>query len=93
MGDVLAVLGDERCCAVVSFFRGYRGEAASVTTLASVLCEGDRRRHRRVAVGLHHVTLPALDTAGLLEYDADERVARYRGHPEMERLVAAVPSL
>lgn len=92
VGELLEVLGDERRCAVVSFFRECPGEAASVETLASVLCERDGASRERVALGLHHVTLPALEESGLLEYD-DEKAVRYRGPPEMERPVEAVPAL
>lgn len=37
---------------------------------------------------LHHVHLPKLDRADLVDYDRDERTVTYRGHPELPDLAS-----
>lgn len=86
VGELMTVLTDERCTAVVSFFQNYSGASASVETLASVLCDRNDGGQERFAAELHHVTLPALAETGIVSYDWDERVVKYHGHPELNQL-------
>ncbi len=48
--------------------------------LAEVLAARDADE---LALQLHHVHLPKLDDAGLIDYDPDAGTAAYRGHPEL----------
>lgn len=93
VGELVTALADERCRAVVSFFRDYSGDSASVETLACVLCDRRRDGQERYAVRLHHVTLPALAETGVVDYDPETNVVHYLGHPEMDRLEDVVSEL
>ena len=42
------------------------------------------RDARDVLVSLHHVHLPKLDEAGLVEYDRETETVAYAGHPELD---------
>jgi len=44
-------------------------------------------------IDLHHVHLPKLQRADVIEYDADESLVTYRGHEDLERCLAAIEDL
>lgn len=93
VGELMTVLSDERCSAVVSFFRKYSGDSVSIETLASVLCDRKDGDQERLAAELHHVTLPTLAETGIITYETDENVIRYHGHPEMNQLTDLLEAL
>ena len=43
-----------------------------------------------VLIDLHHVHLPKLQRADVIEYDADESLVTYRSHGELERCLDAI---
>lgn len=43
-----------------------------------------------VLIGLHHVHLPKLQRADVIEYHPDESMVTYRGHEELERCLHAI---
>lgn len=43
-----------------------------------------------VATSLHHVHLPLLDDAGIIDYDERSKTARYWGHPVVEEYLEHV---
>lgn len=45
---------------------------------------GQRSGHDQVEKALHHVHIPKLADAGLLEYDVRSQVVRYYGHEHLE---------
>lgn len=85
MAELTAVLADERCREVVSYFRELGGETVSVEALAGDLCDRDGGRQERCAVELHHLVLPAMADVGLLTYDPESRLVSFDDHPELER--------
>ena len=84
---VFDVLADRDRRATLHFLRN-SPDVVSFETLAAHIAErevgpGGRDRGQLV-VRLHHVTVPKLADAGLLEYDARSGSIRYRGHPVVE---------
>lgn len=72
---------------VVQYFREQSRDAASVEELATFVQEHHRpdADAYRVAIDLHHVTLPKLADGGFVDYDARRRTARYRSDPPEHR--------
>ena len=62
---------------------------AAAESSESVAAIDDRRR-RHVAISLHHNHLPALEDAGLLEYDHETGLTTYDPPAELERQVRAL---
>ena len=55
--------------------------SAPLDVLADALAERDVGIPGDLRVALHHVHLPKLDDADVVDYDADQRTVRYRGDP------------
>jgi hypothetical protein len=88
----LDALSGTRRRLVVHYFVTTGRDAAPVEDVVSHLVEregtaGDRER---TLVGLHHVTLPKLEEAGVVEYDARTETVRYRGDPLVEECLRLV---
>lgn len=86
---LLATLADEHRRQVVRYFQTDGNTVASVDDLVEHVAgwEVSASDRERLAVTLHHVTLPRLDAAGVVEYDARSHTARYREAPSLERLL------
>ncbi|QLG27919.1 hypothetical protein HUG10_10290 [Halorarum halophilum] len=84
--ELLGVLADEHCRTVLWYFRYYSTHVATVDALEQFVCEqhGQHAGEAHVAVYLHHSILPKLANAGLVDYDARSRTARYRVDPNVE---------
>lgn len=84
--ELLGVLADEHCRTVLCYFRYYSTHVATVDALERFVCEqhGQHAGEAHVAVYLHHSILPRLADAGLVDYDARSRTARYRSNPNVE---------
>ncbi|WP_144799904.1 DUF7344 domain-containing protein [Halorubrum depositum] len=80
---VLAAIADGRRRAVLRSLRRDDGDAADLDALVDEVYSDARRdgavtdaERRRIRTGLHHVDLPKLEAAGLVEYDPDEKRVR-----------------
>lgn len=89
--DPFALLSDARIRVVVAALSNADGPTASFVDLRRALtaadpaCESDpAAARRRAVVALHHVLLPRLDEAGLVDYDARSGTVRYWGDAETE---------
>lgn len=90
--ELLTVLANQQCRAIVGYFRDSSEDVASLDDLAShVRSEesgaADQRGKQSVTIRLHHATLPRLADAGIVDYDARSRTVRYRGHTLLEPLL------
>ncbi|WP_158055397.1 DUF7344 domain-containing protein [Halorussus halophilus] len=88
IGELCAVLADARRRQVLHHLYTSEDETATVEDLADSLvtldcCSSDSDH---VSLRLHHVTLPKLDDAGLVEYDPRSNCVRYRETQTLERL-------
>ncbi|WP_284013348.1 DUF7344 domain-containing protein [Halobaculum litoreum] len=74
--ELLSALADGTRRGVVRYFERSGDDVATVEDLAAALpSDGSGGTARR----LHHVALPKLARAGIVEYDPATRAARYRG--------------
>lgn len=85
---VFEVLADRHRRATLGYLRKSSDDVVSFGTLVTYIAESDVESdgHDRgqLAVRLHHVTVPRLADAGLVEYDTRSGSIRYRGHPVVE---------
>lgn len=88
--DLLTILADGRCRAVLTHFRDAPAEVASLRGLADAIGEHDQGGADRTAAELHHAALPRLAGAGVVDYDARSRTVRHRGHAELEALLDGI---
>ncbi|QLG26424.1 hypothetical protein HUG10_02215 [Halorarum halophilum] len=97
-GQLLRTLANERRRSVLATLRESEEEVASLADLTTELVRDDaegketpvEQRLERVAVSLHHAHLPKLEASGLVEYDEQAGVVRYRGSTAADALVAFV---
>lgn len=75
LDEIHQLLANERRREILSYLTSYAGEQVDVDELVSVVAEGERPSpapgtHReRVEVDLHHVHLPTLADAGVVDFD------------------------
>lgn len=93
--DPFAVLSNEHCRHVVRYFRQSSEPVAQLDGLVeySARLADDETTRDSHAIALHHVALPKLADAGVLDYDIRNNTVRYRGHPIAEQLVGRVTEL
>lgn len=83
---LFSALANKRRRHVLQYFQSSSDDVASLEELVDAVPRDERTDGRkRVALRLHHVTLPKLEDAGLLEYDARSNTVRYRGNPLLDR--------
>lgn len=83
---LLSALANQHCRFVLSYFGNTSEEYAAVDDLATALARRDPEDENRAAKHLHHIALPKLADAGLVDYDARTKTVRYRGHPRLEKV-------
>jgi len=90
--SLLEALADERRRAVVRYLSEASNDAASVSHLADHLLEHCEAANdpENVAVHLHHVSLPKLEDAGLVEFDARRHRVEYLPNPRAEELLGTI---
>lgn len=88
--ELLTVLAREHCRSVLRYFDHYSTGVATIDDLVRFVRERTDRDGGgdRLGVHLHHLTLPRLVEADVVEYDPRSRTVRYRGHPAVEAWVA-----
>lgn len=83
---------------VLRFVSDAADRTATVDDLASHLVDraaeraDDPPRRERIAAALHHVHLPTLSDAGVVDYDARSKVVRYRGCDRLECILKVARS-
>lgn len=89
--DVLSVLAVETRRYALRYFLESAEHTATLDDVAGYvagrlgnLSEESRQRTR---INLHHVHLPKLASAGLVDYESRTSTVRYRGHPFAEKIV------
>lgn len=83
----LALLASRRRRLALRELRAAGGEWVPATDLADRIVErsaDDDATRRSVRIDLHHVVLPKLDGADVVDYDRALGCARYRGGPDEE---------
>lgn len=89
LDSVLSILSHRYSRAVCCYFRTHSAEVVSVDTLAQFIVETDSREISQSTAKtlLHHTTLPKLEDAGFIEYDARSETVRYQPPETIEVLV------
>jgi hypothetical protein len=84
--EFLNIIGHTQSWYVCHYFRHFSTDVATVEDLEDFLLEQPPAvaAEKQIGIHLHHVTLPKLAEAGVIEYDARSQTARYRGHPLIE---------
>ena len=92
----LELLADVHRRAVVGYCRDEADTRISLERLVSgVICDltedfGEELNPVDVRTRLHHVHLPKLAEAGVVDYDPETNVVQYRGDPLVEELFVTV---
>ncbi len=95
INEVLSMLANERRRHLLSFLTDRSGETVPVDVLADAVMEPERpapgplSHRRRVQIDLHHVHLPKLADAGVIEHDPVESTVKYVGPDELAGLLDA----
>lgn len=95
--DVISSLADGRRRAVLAALESRRGHVARDALARDVATregggEPSTGTADEVEGQLHHIHLPKLEQAGLVEYDVDDESVVYRGHPKLPRMESLNPS-
>lgn len=87
--SLLEVLADEQRRCVVAYLSDTSDDVASVSELTRHVTKhcADAHNREQVAVNLHHVGLPKLEEAGVLEYDSRSNTVRYHPGSKVETLL------
>lgn len=95
--EALALLSDGRRRQVLRHLIGTGGSAVELTGLIDGITSGEPRVEgeygpaaHRVRTRLHHVHLPKLAEAGIVEYDPQSATVRYHRSVRIERLLSVV---
>ena len=88
----LNILLHEQYRTVLWYFARHSTEVATIDDLGEFIRDQNQQEGdvTHIETRLHHVTLPKLANAGVLEYDARSNTARYRGHPTAEKWVTHI---
>lgn len=89
--SLLRVLADNGDRAVIDHLRDSTKEVVSLEELAGEIRlqdgGGQLRTSFSAEVELHHVTLPRLADSGLIDYDSNDRIIEYHGHPQVDTMM------
>lgn len=90
----LRLIADRKRRNVLRYLSEHDADWVRVSELARSLPEMAGQSPREpvsdVVVELHHIHLPKLAEAGVVDYDPDARTVRYHEHAKLEALLAAV---
>lgn len=88
VNQLLSALSEEHNRFVLRYFRESSANVASldefVEKLASEGTETGPGSRERIATRLHHMELPKLADAGVIDYDPRSKTVRCRNHPVLE---------
>lgn len=88
--DTLVILEDHHRRLLLRYFVETSDRTASIDECVSYILQaemegpGEPPSRDGVEIALHHIHIPKLADAGILEYDARHRTVRYRGHDRLE---------
>jgi len=91
--DCMELLSSKRRQTVVSFLATAQTDRHSLESLATAIAQTEQpsdlgaRPAARVCLSLHHIHLPKLDDAAVVDYDADEQQVTYTGSARMEQVL------
>lgn len=88
----LAVLADQRRRLVIRYLRESSNGVASCEELADYVStpSSTRRDREKTLIHLHHVSLPKLDRAELIEYNSRSNTVRYQPRSKAEALIECI---
>lgn len=77
---LLSVLADEHCRQVIVYFQESEKQVVSLDGLVNYLLDPDHppNNRNRLVARLHHVTLPKLAAAGIVEYNTQSHTVKYQ---------------
>lgn len=95
LNAIFSALADETRRHVLRYFISAPETATEVDDLVAYILaqDGTLDDPERIAIQFNHVTLPKLDEAGLLEYDARSDFVRYQEPPWMEAVWSFVTEM
>lgn len=88
--ELLTILADDRCRAILSHFQDSAADVATVGELVDEISKQDHGGAERAAIQFHHSVLPRMADTGVVDYDARSTTVRYRGHPELEAMADGI---
>lgn len=88
--DQLSVLTNELHRTIVLYFCRHSTETATTDDIADYIRDQQDTELSNLEVRLHHVILPRLAKAGVLEYDSRSNTVRYRRQPTLETWVQSI---
>lgn len=88
--ELLIVLADQHRRDLLAYFRDSSGDSASVTELAHYIRSRGHGTDTEVAHRLHHVVLPQLADAAVIDYDARSETVRNLENPRLETMFDAL---
>lgn len=91
--DVLTLLADADRRAIIAYFRNAHSDDATVSELATHIRDRRDDHGEQETARLHHVHLPRLAEAGVVEYDPRSETVRYQGTDDVEALVDCLAEL
>lgn len=91
--ELLTILANHHCRAILSDFQYSSDDVASVQDLANEISKQAHGGTEQVTIQLHHSALPRLADAGVIDYDSRSKTVRYQGHPKLEQLTTTVVGL
>lgn len=90
----LKVLADQRRRLVIKYLRSAPDGVASFEELINyVSTESSDSARERIQTRLHHVSLPKLDKAGLIDYDSRSQIVRYHANSVVDELVESIEKI
>ena len=93
MNAMLEILAHHHRREILRVLVGSADDSATVDELTNRIARVEAERtglqpgHDQIEMEFHHVHLPKLTDAGLVEYDARSTAVRYRSHDRLEELL------
>ena len=89
--DVYSILADH-FRRVALYYLVYEADGGitpdELTEYLRTTADAETTRKQSLQTRLHHTVLPCLQDHGLIDYDTRSEMIRYRGHPQLEAVLA-----